>query len=373
MKTILLALAALLVACGGDTTTDSKASGDTGSVTDSAPTDAQTSGDTSSSGDTGTKKTTKKKQDLATISFAITGEFKGTALTVQPLELDVKPGKLPGPGAVFGSTTVTSATPSVELADPPAADRAPLEGFEGVDIATYVVALHTDDGDERIGKGEVYTAVGTSLLAWLGTSKAQLPLALRVIGATEGWNVFDLEDESIRGNVKGDLADVPLEVVPTVASFTISGTYDLDDTPGFALVPENAIIYNSFPDALLYDAPMSAKWQIDVVGSPPKQNQINGHPFLPDGSAQESPYTYSDVDTSGTLTNGDSLLQHACDAKGSLIDLVYLPPHDNLLLMLITGGRTGWMAQIQPPATEKKDPDAIYADGPLTDLTLCEP
>lgn len=359
MRAYVMAMAVVLGGCPVDTTkTDTVGPTD---ATDGAMTDGATDTTTdATTGDTGV--------DETEIQFTITGDFAGTAITLTQLGL----GDPPALGDVLASTTVTSATPTMILGAPPKSTLAPLQGFEGVEIASFIVALHADgDTNERLGKGEVYTGVGSVLLTFLDSDEPTLPLFLAAGGAVKGWNSIGIENGAITGSENGVLA-VPIEVRPMADDITISGTYDLDDAPRFALIPQASVVYGGFPDDVLYDEAMDANWSITVKGAPPKQSLITGNPFLPDGSAVDSPFTYSDNDTSGNLTKGDVLLQQVClvtDKSTEFVSLVYVPPNDNLVLNVVVAGRTGWMVQLEP---DVKNPDARYMDGPVTGLTLCE-
>ena len=321
---------ALLVGC-----TSSKA------VDDTAADDTAANDDTSADSDSAIDDTATVPPDF---SFALSGDWDGTALTLNWLDFTAMGGGDLSFGRVAYAATVDQDIIGVPFGVPPESELQEVDptNAPGMKIAAYVPALHADlDGDVMHSAGETYTGVG---LAWPVYVSGPVPEDLAAFGIVEGWNGMEFKSDG-SPPAMNDITALPLSTNLTErTSITIGGSYAAStgsDAERVALIPG---ALPSSPDTVLYDGVLGDPWTISVDGAPPADHftEMDGV----GNAALELPLAYSDVDGSVSLTDGDAPIAYAC--WDSLpVGLLYVPGITDLVTAVSWtqyGLGAGWMA-----------------------------
>ncbi|MBX2796778.1 MAG: hypothetical protein KTR31_03885 [Myxococcales bacterium] len=257
------------------------------------------------------------------VTFVVTGDVTGMGISVQ----------YTGSGAIV-SAPLTGPTHTFTLEERPNSELFTLEvDGEQIRIGFYSTAIHEDDGDGVPEPGEVYASVGPSLI-FVPAEFDGSPI-LADFGWTIGWNLLGF----------GTLSAVPMTIHEPSDAVTISGSYEATDAPRLAVAPTTWLDDGTF-GTLLYDEPLPKSWTITLSGAPPAEHQLSGDPELPDGTALQLPFTYTDADESGSFSKGDVRLDELSlcsrdDPRG--VRLAWFPRSDDLFHnLLVTDGQSGW-------------------------------
>jgi hypothetical protein len=308
---------------------DEDSSTDTGSTGDTDETDDDTD-ETDDDTDTGAEDTTR-------VSFDITGDWMGSALTLSHVHLAKDALLL---GETLLEATVTGNPFALDLPDPDPSLLGPIvpEVPEMLG-AFFAVSLFEDDGDAVREEGELVIGASPSLLVWA----QDVPLELTPL-LQDGWNVLAIPPGG-GDPLPGDIAHV---LVRGRTNFiTASGSLAAGSPPGLSIFLLPWAWFDGSSSAVpLLDAPLeldaAETWHI-VLDAPPPEN----HLLLTEGwgggmLGAEFPAAY--VDLPPALYSGEPLPLGACH-EGIPMALFYTPgvPDPTLALQLaFMGVGSGW-------------------------------
>jgi len=330
-----LVATSLLAGCTSAKSADDTAAEDTSVDSDSAIDDS--SGDSDSAIDD----TAVTPPDF---SFALSGDWEGTALTLTWLDFTGMVGGELTLGRVAYAVTVEQDIVGVPFGVPPEGELQEVDptNAPGMKIAAYVPALHGDlDGDVMLSEGETYSGVG---LAWPVFVSGPVPADLAAFGIVEGWNGMEFTVDN-GPPVMHDITALPVET--TIAerlSITIGGSYDAysgNAAERVAVVPGASSTTVTEP---LYDGALSDPWTVTLDGAPPADHFGDLEGF--GNAALELPIAYLDADATESVSEGDSPIAYAC-WNTFPVALLYVPGLTDLVTAVSWtqyGLGTGWLA-----------------------------
>jgi hypothetical protein len=324
-----LLASALLVGCTGAKSVDDTAADD--SAADDSSTDSDSAID-----------------DTAVVppdfSFVLSGDWDGTALTLNWLDFTGMGGGDLSFGRVAYSAAVEQDTVGVPFGVPPEDELQEVDATNapGMKIAAYVPALHVDsDRDGTYTAGETYVGVG---LAWPVYVSGPVPSELAAFGIVEGWNGMEFTSDG-SPPILHDLAALPIATnLAEHTSITVGGSYAAStgsDSERVALIPG---ALPEAPGSAIYDEVLSNPWTITLDGAPPADHfsELDGI----GNAALEMPLAYTDVDASAGLSEGDTPIAYAC-WETIPVGLLYVPGVTDLVKAVSWtqyGLGAGWMA-----------------------------
>jgi len=310
-------------------------------------------GDDTDSGGGGDSETASDRPDGdATVTFALTGDWEGTTLTLT--QIDPTSGYSWHVGDRVASEEVTGDSLDVALSVPDEADliQPDPDAWPDLWFLPLAAALHVDlDGNGGLTGDESYAGVGAVWVTWV---EGEIPDEWSANGMDPGWNAMSYAIDGVTP-VVGNLASVPLDAGLLGAdSVTVGGTWTRGDTADVRLILLPAhVMAGGEVDALLYDEPLEDPWEITMSGDPPEDHYSRAD-SLGGEIVFEFPYAFRDVDGGGTLDDGDEAQSFACDGDAA-VALAYIPPVNTLYAGFQLSRaelHTGWLAlSISPDHT----------------------
>lgn len=276
-------------------------------------------------------------------TFALTGDWPGSTLTLTWLDFTSLGSEQPQLGAVAYSALVEDDSTGVPFGVPPEADMQEIDpdNAPGMMLAGYLPGLHLDaDGDGLQSGDETYAGVG---LAWPIYVTGTIPTDFADMGFVEGWNALEFVPDGALP-VPHDITAIPLAADLAVrTSITVGGSYTGEE--GASVVFVSSLLFEGETvDAFIYDGALSDPWSVTLDGPPDADHfsELEGVGM----AALEVPIAYMDSDGSGGFTDHDTPLYAACSG-GLPVGLLYLPGITDLLTgwsLTLQGVGSGWVA-----------------------------
>ena len=257
-------------------------------------------------------------EETERLTFDIDGATEGTALTLtwvrdtgEGLEI----------GNLLAATIVDSDSQSIDVPVPDESEMVEVEPLmaPGLFMATYLPALHTDNGNAIHDNDEFYVGVGD---IWPTYVQGTIPDDVADAGLHEGWNALLLNEGYIEIGVQ--TYEIPMAVnLAADNTITIGGDYSGETDPedlNLALEPMTNTTDSKW-DSLIYDGHLTDSWEINIEGAPPEDHLVDweDQPFK---VAAEAPVAYSDEDASGSMNGPDQVVNIAC-YKNEPVTLYY--------------------------------------------------
>ena len=327
MKICWLPAALLAVACDDDPNKDTAPKGDT-------DTDTEIHSGTPSD----TEDTSPVDTELS-FTFAIDGDWKGTALSLAPLYFEEQ--------IRFGDPVSSTVVEADQVSmDAPILGKGDLAGLPfDTDGAIFMPILHEDsNGDLVLDEDELVVGIGPAWVVYLD----YVPPELEKL-AEQGWNALQVT-LSMEGAAITD--SYPLDAIPLSTAFrpdedlTVGGTYqgkhDLADL-GLVVVPP--MVWEGTKVAPLQQAALEDPWTVALSGAPPDDHFPD--PKSPEPAA-EMIAAFDDSDGTG-FSATDAPAYPACHEDMPVM-AVYLRASNNvegLFNASVAGIMPGWNALVE--------------------------